>query len=128
MAPEWNPRAAHRKLRAKPSELACDVLLDQDVFAGCGNIIKNEVLHRIRVHPESTVGALSARKRGELVKQARDYSFDFYEWKKQFVLKKYWCVHTKRTCPRCQVPLQKGHLGRTQRRSFFCTRCQRLYV
>ena len=35
-----------------------DALLDQDVFAGAGNIIKNEVLHRIRVHPESPVGRL----------------------------------------------------------------------
>lgn len=63
MAPGWNPRAAHRKLQARPDALACDILLDQDVFAGCGNIIKNEVLHRIRVHPESAVGAPAAQAR-----------------------------------------------------------------
>jgi len=49
-----------RRLRARPDLLACDALLDQDIFSGVGNIIKNEVLHRIRVHPESTVGALPA--------------------------------------------------------------------
>ena len=41
MADAWNPRAALRKLRAAPATLACDALLDQDVFACAGNIIKN---------------------------------------------------------------------------------------
>src|SRR5690606_12432769 len=62
MSDAWDPAAARRRLRAQPEALAADVLLDQDVFAGAGNIIKNEVLHRIRVHPESRVGALPARK------------------------------------------------------------------
>src|SRR5690606_24859817 len=56
MSDAWDPAAARRKLRARPDAMAADVLLDQDVFAGVGNIIKNEVLHRIRVHPESRVG------------------------------------------------------------------------
>lgn len=129
MAPEWNPAAARRKLRAQPDALACDILLDQDVFAGCGNIIKNEVLHRIRVHPQSTVGALPSRKRGELVQQARDYSFDFYEWKKAFVLRQHWQVHAKTHCPRDGTRLTfRATLGRRQRRAFYCERCQRLYV
>jgi endonuclease-8 len=107
-----------------PKTLVCDALLDQNVFAGVGNIIKNEVLFRIRVHPLSTVGALSARKLSELVVQARQYSFEFLEWKKAFVLRKHWLVHTKRTCPRCNIPLTKAHLGTTDRRSFYCERCQ----
>jgi endonuclease-8 len=86
MSPTWNPRAARRKLVAQPDTLAADALLDQAVFSGVGNIIKNEVLHRIRVHPESTIGALPSRKLGELIKEARNYSFDFLEWKKAFVL------------------------------------------
>jgi formamidopyrimidine-DNA glycosylase len=32
-----------------PDELIWDALLDQNVFAGVGNIIKNEVLFRLRV-------------------------------------------------------------------------------
>ncbi|MBJ7573705.1 DNA-formamidopyrimidine glycosylase family protein [Luteimonas sp. MC1828] len=125
----WDPALARRKLRAQPEALASDVLLDQDVFAGVGNIIKNEVLHRIRVHPESTVGALPARKLSELVTQAREYSFDFYRWKKAFVLKKNYQVHTRRSCPRDGTPLTfRKHLGRAQRRAFWCDTCQRLYV
>jgi hypothetical protein len=41
------------------------------IFAGVGNIIKNEVLFRIRVHPLSTVGALPPAKLRELVANRR---------------------------------------------------------
>jgi endonuclease VIII len=128
MSAHWDPQLALARLRKLPDLLVCDALLNQDLFAGVGNIIKNEVLFRIRVHPLSTLGALPASKLRELVEQARAYSFDFYGWKKQYVLKKHWCVHTKRSCPRCHVPLAKAHLGRTHRRSFFCENCQRLYA
>jgi endonuclease-8 len=127
MSDAWDEKLALSHLRARPDMLVCDALLDQDIFAGVGNIIKNEVLFRIRVHPLSTVGALPAPKLRELVREARQYSFDFYEWKKQYVLKKHWLAHTKRTCPRCNVPLMKAHLGLTHRRSFWCERCQVRY-
>jgi endonuclease VIII len=128
MSEHWDPALARKRLRSVPDMLVCDALLDQDIFAGVGNIIKNEVLFRIRVHPLSTIGALPAPKLRELVEQARQYSFDFYAWKKQFVLKKHWLAHTKRTCPRCNIPFVKAHLGRTNRRSFFCEQCQLKYA
>jgi endonuclease-8 len=127
MSEQWDPALARRRLKAQPDLLACDALLDQDIFAGVGNIIKNEVLFRIHVHPLSTVGALPPAKLREFVDQARQYSFDFYEWKKRFVLKKHWLAHTKRTCPRCAIPFVKAHLGTTNRRSFYCESCQVLY-
>jgi endonuclease-8 len=123
----WDPAQARRKLRGMPDVLVCDALLDQNVFAGVGNIIKNEVLFRIRLHPLSVVGALPTRKLRELVEQARQYSYDFLLWKKAFVLRKHWLAHTKRSCPRCEIPLTKAYLGTTNRRSFYCKRCQVLY-
>ena len=127
MADEWNPAAARKKLRDIPETLVCDVLLDQNIFSGVGNIIKNEVLFRIRVHPLSEVGTLPPRKLADLIEQARQYSFEFLAWKKAFVLKKHWLAHTKATCPRCLIPFSKGKLGKTQRRSFYCERCQKRY-
>jgi len=124
----WDPKKARKKLKAKPETLVCDALLDQNIFAGVGNIIKNEVLFRIKVHPESKVGKLPAAKLTALVKEARTYSFDFLEWKKAYVLKKHWLAHTKKICPRCNIPLVKKHLGKTNRRSFFCNNCQELYI
>jgi endonuclease-8 len=123
----WDAAKARRKLKKSPTTNIGDALLDQNIFSGVGNIIKNEVLFRIYVHPESPVGGLPPRKLTELIEQARIYSFDFYEWKKVFQLKRHWLIHTKAKCPRCNIPSIKKHTGKKQRRSFFCERCQVLY-
>jgi endonuclease VIII len=128
MADEWDARAALAKVRTFPRAEIADVLLDQAIFAGVGNIIKNEVLFRIRLHPLSVVGALPAAKLRELVAQARRYGFEFLEWKKANVLKQHWLAHTKRICPRCHIPFVLADLGKTKRRSFFCERCQKRHV
>ncbi len=127
MSDSWDPKQARKKLRAQPALLACDALLDQDIFSGVGNIIKNEVLFRIRVHPLSTMGALPAPKLRALVDEARQYSFDFLGWKKAFVLKQHWLAHARKICPRCDIPFKKANLGNTRRRAFYCERCQKLY-
>ena len=127
MADEWDPAAAKKKLKAQPDTLACDALLDQHIFSGSGNIIKNEVLFRIKVHPLSKIGKLPADRLKLLIKEDRDYAFDFLKWKKAFELKQHWLAHTKKICPRCNIPLMKEHLGKTNRRTFYCNNCQVLY-
>lgn len=123
----WDPRLARRRLKQQPDTLICDALLDQELFAGVGNIIKNEVLFRQRVHPESTVGALPPRVLGRVIADARAYSFLFLEWKRAFELKKHWQIHTKRTCPTCGGPVSKTYPGKSRRRTFFCPNCQIRY-
>lgn len=122
----WDPKQAKLKLDAVPDKLICDALLEQDIFSGVGNIIKNEVLYRVRVHPESLTGKLPKAKVKEIIKEARNYSFEFLEWKKKYELKKHWLAHTKKTCLRCNLPIIK-HTGVKNRRSFFCENCQVLY-
>jgi endonuclease-8 len=114
-------------LKESPEELVCDALLTQDIFAGVGNIIKNEVLYRIKVHPESIIDALPAGKLSALIKEARTYSYDFFEWKKKYELRKHWLAHGKKICLRCNKPIVLKHLGHFNRRSFFCKSCQVLY-
>lgn len=127
LSPHWDPKAARKKLNAIPEALVTDALLNQDIFSGVGNIIKNEILHRIRVHPQSRVGALPPRKKAELIAQASAYSQQFLQWKRDGVLRKNWAVHTKKTCPRDGTTLGKAHLGQTDRRTFWCPTCQRRY-
>jgi len=127
MSDQWDEDAAIQKLLLKPDTLVCDALLDQQIFAGVGNIIKNEVLYRIKVHPATKIADLPPVKLQELVKEARNYSFDFLTWKKEYTLKKHWLAHAKRTCLRCNLPLQKGYMGKTKRRTFFCNNCQKFY-
>lgn len=124
---QWSSKAALEKLKERPTTLVCDALLDQNIFSGVGNIIKNEVLFRIRVHPKSQVGKLPSAKKLELLREAVAYSFQFLEWKKQFVLKANWLAHTKKICPRAKNKIIKQYLGKTNRRTFFCSKCQTLY-
>ena len=123
----WDEKKAKTKLKAKPEMLVCDALLDQNIFSGVGNIIKNEVLYRIKVHPATEVGKLPAKKLAEMIKEARNYSFDFLQWKKEYVLRKHWLAHTKKTCSRDGSPIIKQYLGKTNRRTFFCETCQVKY-
>lgn len=127
MSDTWNPLKAKKKVRQHDDELVCDILLDQEIFSGVGNIIKNEVLYRIRLHPESRAGRVPDAKIREMVKEARIYSFQFYEWKKKYELKKHWLAHTKKTCMRCNLPFVRRHTGKKDRRSFFCENCQKKY-
>lgn len=128
MNEEWNSKTAKIKLKKNPDKMACDALLEQDIFAGVGNIIKNEVLYRIKLHPESVIGKLSSLKINKMIEEARNYSFDFLAWKRNYELKKHWLAHTKKICLRCDLPIIKKYTGVKNRRSFFCNNCQRLYV
>lgn len=128
LSPFWDAKAASKKLKALPQAMVTDVLLNQEIFSGVGNIIKNEILFRIKVHPESLVGVLPPRKLSEMVKQASVYSYEFLAWKREFTLRKNWKVHTKKTCPRDGTKICKEHLGKTARRTFYCPTCQIKYV
>lgn len=123
----WSSRKALRKLKDIPDTLLCDAILDQTIFAGAGNIFKNEVPWLIRVHPGSKVGNLPAEKRRQLVREIVSFAFRFYQWKKEGVLKRNWNVHTKKECPRCKIPLKKSYMGKTKRRTFYCENCEIKY-
>ena len=126
--PNFNINKAKKKLKELPNEMCCDVILNQDIFAGAGNIFKNEVLFRIKVHPETKIKNLPPKKLSDLVKQTHQYAYDFLEWKKAYVLRKNWLAHTKRTCPRCELKFMKKHCGKTKRRTFYCENCQVFYT
>lgn len=129
MSDSWNAALAFKKIKQHEGELICDVLLDQEIFSGVGNIIKNEVLFRKRINPESLTGKIPKNLIKAIIQDSRDYSFQFLEWKRAFVLKKNYQVHTKKICPRCNIPLiKKQHLGSRKRRAFFCGNCQHLYI
>jgi endonuclease VIII len=123
----WDAKAAKKKLKAIPDTLVTDALLDQTIFSGVGNIIKNEVLYRIKVHPKTKVGDLPSKKLSEMIAEARQYSFDFLRWKKEYTLRQHWLVHTKSICQRDGDKIVKEYLGKTARRTFFCKTCQVLY-
>lgn len=127
MNPKFNPKMARERLLEKPKTMICDALLNQDIFAGSGNIVKNEVLFRVRMHPENTIGNIPPRKLGQLIKETVNFCADFYTWKKEDTLSKHLEAYDKETCPRNHIPFHKADLGRTKRHTYFCPVCQVLY-
>ncbi|SHG78247.1 DNA-formamidopyrimidine glycosylase family protein [Flavobacterium johnsoniae] len=123
----WNPKKAKISLDKIPNEKICDAILDQNIFSGVGNIIKNEVLYRCFVHPESLVGKIPPEKIDEIIAECSIYSFEFLYWKKKFELKKHWLAYSQKECKRCNLPIIKKTTGKKNRRSFFCTNCQQLH-
>lgn len=121
---KWSSARAVAKLKEHPDMLVCDALMDQEIVSGSGNIVKNEVLWLVKLHPLSTLGGLTPAQRKKLMDATSDYAFDFLEWKKRGVLKKNWNVYTKKKCPRCNLPVEKEYLGKTKRRTFYCENCQ----
>lgn len=125
MSPSWDEKKAFQKERKHPQEMVCDVLLDQSIFSGVGNIIKNEVLFLQRLSPMHKVGDLSPRKQMALVREAEDYTWKFYEWKRIHELRKHWLIMRKKTCPNCGGPVTHEVTGKRKRLSHFCKHCQK---
>lgn len=127
MSETWSTAKAIKKLDGFPDALICDLLLDQDVFAGVGNIIKNEALYRARIHPGSIISKIPKPKLKELIKETRAYSFDFFKWRKEGTLTKHWEVYSKKKCPMGHA-VEKLNIGKNKRGSFVCTACQKTYA
>jgi endonuclease-8 len=127
MSDNWSAVRAQEAISSSQKEKICDVLLDQEKFSGVGNIIKNEALFRAAIHPESTAGFIPTEKIKELVNEVRQYSLDFYKWKKINQLSRYWFVYHQKTCPRCQLPINSKKTGKGKRLSYYCNNCQVVY-
>lgn len=124
MSSKWSSPKALKKIQAKPRAMVCDVLMDQEIFAGVGNIIKNEVQFRQRLHPETHIEDLTLAEQKSLVKDARVYCKQFYVWKKANVLKRNWQIMRKRKCPLCGGAVTKKPTGKLKRISHWCRRDQ----
>ena len=55
------------------------VLMDQKIFTGSGNIIRNEALYRAGIHPLSIVGKIPEAKITSLVKEVVKFARQWYQ-------------------------------------------------
>ncbi len=120
LAPEWSDQKALKKVKTFPEEEIADVLLDQEVFAGVGNMIKNEVLSLAYLNPKTHVSALKDSEIKKLIATTKEFSHQFYLWKKDFVLRKNLKIHRKSTCPHCGQKVFREKTGKRNRWSYYC--------
>jgi len=125
MSSQWNPKKAFKAVKNHPEDEIGDVLLDQAIFSGVGNIIKNEVLFLVKKKPTTIIKDMSNAFLQKVIKTAQTFSHQFYEWRKQFILKKNYRIYRKSLCPICGEKVCRKKTGRRERISFFCPKCQK---
>src|SRR5512144_1750740 len=74
MSPKWDSDQAFDAISSKPGAEIADILLDQEIFAGVGNIIKNEVLWRVRIHPQTRVRDIRPSDLKKLIAETKRFS------------------------------------------------------
>jgi len=125
MSDLWDPKKALNKLRKHPEEEIDDILLDQTIFMGVGNIIKNEALLLANILPTHKIADLSTHKQKQIVQFAREHALNFYHWRKDFELKKHYQIYRQSNCKQCGGKISRQRTGRTQRLSYICMHCQK---
>ncbi|XP_063350126.1 endonuclease 8-like 3 [Pelmatolapia mariae] len=113
-------------VRSQSSRMLCDVLLDQAVMPGVGNIIKNEALFDSSLHPAVKVQQLTDEQIHHLVKMTRDFTLLFYKCRKSgSPLYKHYKVYKRSQCGQCFHVITVCRLGDNGRMTYFCEHCQK---
>jgi len=128
LSDEWNRKKAIENLMKFPEEKIGVILLDQSVIAGVGNILRNEILFRARVHPESKVKELSYEEIVRIVEIAEELMKEFLRLKIQRKgIKELLYVYNKyRGFCKNRGGLVKFYMQKPiNRKTFVCENCQR---
>ncbi|HEX2272885.1 MAG TPA: DNA-formamidopyrimidine glycosylase family protein [Acidimicrobiales bacterium] len=129
LAEELDLDEVRRRARARSPELAVgELVLDQRVVAGIGNIWRSEALFLEGCHPRTPQGALSNGELDGLVRTARrlmrasagiDAGGAGDRPAPRWVYRR-----TGRPCRRCGTPIQSALQGEQARRVYWCPTCQ----
>lgn len=125
---DWNPSRAVRLILKRRERKIGDVLLDQRVIAGIGNIIRNEILFRARIHPERVVKDLDINEVRRIVEVAEKFMKEFFERRtKGLRIKPILMVYgkSKKPCPICGRPIKFYRQRPNNRRTYVCENCQK---
>ncbi|XP_027532474.1 endonuclease 8-like 3 isoform X1 [Neopelma chrysocephalum] len=126
-SPKFSFLRAESEIKQHKTRMLCDVLLDQAVLPGVGNIIKNEALFDSGLHPAVKVCQLTDERIRHLVKMTRDFTLLFYKCRKTgSPLYKHYKVYKRPTCGQCSGNITACRLGENNRMTYFCSQCQKV--
>lgn len=123
-SPKFSFSRAEREVKRQTGRMLCDVLMDQRVLPGVGNIIKNEALFDSGLHPAVKVCQLTDEQTHHLVKMIRDFSILFYRCHKAgSTISKHYKVYKRPNCCQCCCKITVCRLGENNRMTYFCPHC-----
>lgn len=113
-----------------------ELIMDQTVLAGIGNILKSESLFQAGIHPQRLPATLTDDEWRRLLDVAQRLirtSYELGTFNGAFLPAaaevepgKYGCVYRRRTypCIRCGTPIKMVRQGIGQRMTYYCPHCQ----
>ena len=128
-----DPRVLVRRARAilDGDALLVDVLLDQRVAAGIGNVYKSEVLFIERLHPRQTLGDTSDDELARCFKTGAALLRQNLGGGKRVTrfagdgAGRLWVYgRSDQPCHECDSPIRTSRLGRQFRSTYWCRHCQ----
>ncbi|WP_313504146.1 hypothetical protein [Kaistella carnis] len=129
LKPEFDEDFVLNELQNKHAEeMIGDVLMDQHLFAGVGNIIRIEALYHAKIHPESIVKAIPEKKLIFLLKMIVDYAEEFLNLLKTDGVKEAALIYGKKICPKDKTELIIEEMGKVKRKTYVCKKCQKLFT
>jgi len=114
-------------LQQKAVKTIDDVLMDQNVFTGVGNKIRNEALYRAGIHPQSIIGKIPPAKITSLINEVVKYAKIFYNQLKRTGVNDKFQVYQKEYAADGSAVTMKV-LKKSKRKIFFSEHRQKLYV
>jgi len=137
--PAFERVEAARRIRAHGRDAVGDVLLNQRVVAGIGNVFKSEILFLAGIDPFTPVAALSGEDVDRLIDISREqFAANVMTRSQSLSLaigrtttrsldpnKKLWVYgRGGKPCRRCGTPIQARKTGLDARLTYWCPRCQ----
>jgi len=139
LADSFDRAEALRRVRARDADPIAEVLLDQRVLAGIGNVFKSEILFLAGIHPFALVASLADDRlervldigREQLAANVMDRdqtlstAFGRRTTRSLDPNEKLW-VYSRggRPCRRCGTPIQARKTGPDARLTYWCPSCQ----
>jgi endonuclease VIII len=137
----FDPDEALRRIKERPTQSIADVLLNQRVMAGIGNVYKSEVLFACRVHPFAPVAAIGDDALRCLIATGRKYllanvhtslapmtTYGGYQRSttgRDNASERLWVYgRVGLPCRRCRTAIKLKKQGDAARLTYWCPRCQ----
>jgi formamidopyrimidine-DNA glycosylase len=128
LAEDWNAGDVVKRARSLGDEAVGNVLLDQRVTAGIGNVYRCEALWERKVSPFEATATLTDEELAALFIAAREAMRANlgHDRKRRFPGYGKGAVHGRagRPCPRCGTPIRVRAQGEHARLVYWCPKCQ----
>jgi endonuclease-8 len=126
LSPSFSPAHVKELLKGQAGKTIDDVLMNQDIFSGVGNKIRNEALYRAGIHPQSIIGKIPPAKITALISAVVKYAKLFYNNLRKTGENKSFQVYQQEHTPDGSEVTMKV-LTKTKRKIFFSEHHQKLY-